>query len=241
MCYHYTVPDIDTLEKHFHTKLDAPKEFTRIYHISGFIKPQLPAITGEDTNRIQLLTWGLIPHWVKDEGTANTLRFRTLNARAETIHDKPAFRNLINSNRCLILSDGFFEWRHHQGHAYPYYIQLKDHRPFAFAGLWDSWSHPKTGVEIKTFTIITTWANPLLEQVHNKRKRMPVILHQADEKPWLTLKLDRDAIDDLLVPYEAHRMEVHSVSRLITTRGANTNIPDAIKPVDYPELPPLKL
>lgn len=239
MCYHYTVPDIDVLERYFHAKLETSKGFSRIYHISGFINPQLPVITGEETNQIQLLTWGLIPHWVKDEITATKLRTRTLNARAETIHDKPAFRSLIKSNRCLILSDGFFEWRHFQGRAYPYYIQLKDHRPFAFAGLWDSWSHPETEAELKTFTIITTWANPLLEQVHNKRKRMPVIIHQADEKPWLTLKLDRETIDDLLVPYKANRMEVHPVSRLITIKGAKTNVPDAIRPVDYPELPPL--
>lgn len=92
---------------------------------------------------------------------------------------------------------------------------------------------------MKTFTIITTWANPLLEQVHNKRKRMPVILHQADKKPWLALKLDREAIDGLLVPYEAQRMEAHPVSRLITPKGIKTNVPDAIKPVDYQELPPL--
>jgi putative SOS response-associated peptidase YedK len=237
MCYHYTVPDIDVLERHFHAKLDSPKRFARIYHISGFVKPQLPVITGDDTKRIKLLTWGLIPHWVKDEATANNLRTRTLNARAETIHEKPAFRSLIKSRRCLILTDGFFEWRHYQGKTYPHYIQLKNQQPFTFAGLWDSWAHPETEEKVKTFTIITTWANPLLEQVHNKRKRMPVILHQSDENPWLTFELDQEAINDLLVPYEADQMTAHPVSRLITTRGAKTNIPDAIKPVDYPELP----
>lgn len=241
MCYHYTVPDFDVLETRYHAKFDAPRTFSKIFHVSGFVRPRLPVITNENPQRIQLLTWGLIPRWVKDEVTANKLSTRTLNARAETIHEKPAFRSLVPSNHCLVLTDGFFEWRHYQGRAYPYYIQLKDHQPFAFAGLWDSWSHPETGEELKTFTIITTWANALLEQVHNKRKRMPGILHQADEKPWLTLKLDRETIDDLLVPYEANRMEVHPVSRLITTKGVNTNVPDAIKPVDYPELPSLNL
>jgi putative SOS response-associated peptidase YedK len=141
----------------------------------------------------------------------------------------------------MVLADGFFEWRHFEGQAYPYYIQLASHEPFAFAGLWDSWTNPETSEIMNTYTIITTWANSLLEQVHNKRKRMPVILHRSDENPWLELELSRDAIDSLLVPYEANKMVAHPVSRLITTKGAKKNIPDAIKPIEYPELPAIQI
>jgi putative SOS response-associated peptidase YedK len=241
MCYHYTVPSIDVLEKRFHAKINHPAKFTRIFHVSGFTKPQLPVITNAAPTTIQLFTWGLIPHWVKDDTTAATLRIRTLNARAETIHERPAFRNLISSKRCLVLADGFFEWRHFQGYTYPYYIHLIDQQPFAFAGLFDHWTSPKTGETLQTFTIITSKANRLLEQVHNKRKRMPVILQPSTEELWLTANLERDAIDNILVPYDAAQMSAHLVSRLISTKGAKKNVPQVIKPMDYPELPALKI
>ena len=240
MCYHYTVPDIDLLETRFQAKFEEPSRFDRIYHVSGFVKPRLPVILNEAPDTIQLAHWGLIPHWVKDEGTATRLRGRLLNARAETIHEKPSFRSLVTSKRCLILADGFFEWRHFKGQTYPYYIQLQSRESFAFAGLWDTWIHPETQESVKTYVIITTWANPLLEQVHNKRKRMPVILHPTDEQPWLRMDLSPDAIDSLLVPFEATKMVAHPVSRHITSKGAKKNIPDVIKPMVYPELPPIQ-
>ena len=240
MCYHYTVPDVDSLEAWFHAKASHSEVFDRVYHVSGFVNPNLPVITNESPDTIQMLTWGLIPHWLKDTAAARQLQGQLLNARSETIHKKPAFRSLISTKRGLVLADGFFEWRHFEGQAYPYYIQLNSREPFAFAGLWDNWTNPDTGEGVKTYTIITTWANSLLEQVHNKRKRMPVILHRADEKPWLEVELTRDAIDSLLVPFEAGKMVAHPVSRLITTKGAMKNIPDAIKPTDYPKLPAIK-
>ncbi|MFX1509356.1 MAG: SOS response-associated peptidase [Promethearchaeota archaeon] len=240
MCYHYTIPDIDLIQTRFKAKFAEAIPFDRIYHVSGFAKPDLPVITSEDPDTIQMLKWGLIPHWVKDVPAASTMQNRLLNARAETIYEKPAFSSLISFKRCLVLADGFFEWRHFEGHAYPYYIQLASGEPFAFAGLWDNWIHPEYGESYKTYTIITTWANPLLEQVHNKRKRMPVILHKADEKPWLQVKLSREAINSLLVPYEASKMVAHPVSRLITTKGAKKNVPEAIRPEEYPELPAIE-
>ncbi len=240
MCYYYSVPNLDLLATHFHATPSESTTFDRVYHVSGFVKPRLPVITNEAPNTIQMLTWGLIPHWVKDETTAIKLQSRLLNARSETIHEKPAFRSLISSKRCLVLSDGFFEWRHFEGLKYPYYIQLASGEPFAFAGLWDTWSHPETGETMKTYSIITTWANPLLEQVHNTRKRMPVILHQADEKPWIEVELSREAIDSFLIPYESNKMVAHPVSRLITTKGAKKNVPEAIKSTHYPELPSIE-
>ncbi len=241
MCYHYTVPDIDILRIRFEVSISKKIDFPRVYHVSGFVKPRLPVITNDAPNSIQMLSWGLIPHWVKDVGNATKFQSRLLNARSETIHEKPAFRSLIKSNRCLVLADGFFEWRHFEGRTYPYYIQLSTGEPFAFAGLWNNWTNPDTNEQMKTYTIITTWANPLLEQVHNKRKRMPVILHKADETPWLTVDLDRDAIDSFLVPFEANKMAAHPVSRLITTKGTKKNVPEIVKPKEYPELPAIKL
>lgn len=119
MCYHYSVPNIDGLRDRFHAYVDPPSSFNRIYHVSGFSRPKLPAITTEDPARIQFLAWGLIPRWVKDDAIAEKFRTRTLNARAETLYEKASFRHLVERNRCLVLADGFFEWRHYQGRTYP--------------------------------------------------------------------------------------------------------------------------
>ena len=240
MCYNYSVPDFEALESRFNARFDPSTPFSRVYHVSGFTTPQLPVITNEETKRIQLLTWGLIPHWVKDEASGAKFGVCTLNARAETIHEKPSFRHLITTQRCLVLSDGFFEWRHYGDRTFPYFIRLKNGSPFSFAGLWDQWMNPSTLQILKTYSIITTRANWLLERVHNKRKRMPVILLPVDEERWLSSELTRKEIDSLLVFYDASQMQAYPVSRLITARGAPRNIPEIIKPVTYPELPPIK-
>ena len=240
MCYNYSVPDFKVLEHRFRARFDSTISFSRVYYVSGFTKPQLPVITNNATKRIQLFTWGLIPHWVPDTDTATKFRGRTLNARAETIHEKPSFRGLIATQHCLVLADGFFEWRHYRGRTFPYYIQLMNRGPFSFAGLWDQWMHPSTQQVLNTYSIITTRANWLLEQVHNKRKRMPVILVPDDEERWLSSELTRKEIDSLLVSYDASQMQVHPVSRRIHAAGVPRNIPETIKPVTYPELPPIK-
>ncbi len=237
MCYYYSVPNMKLLETRFHAKYQGEVKFDRLYHISGFTTPQLPVITNKNPNQIQLFAWGLIPHWIEDEINANKIQTRLLNARAETIHKKPAFRNLTSTNRSLVLADGFFEWRHYQGRAYPYYITLKNNQPFAFAGLWNQWTSPITNQIRKSYTIITTYANPLLEQVHNKRKRMPVVLHASDEQAWLRQALSLESINDLLTPYPANQMQVHPVSRFIASKGVKSNSPEATKPKEYPELP----
>ena len=125
------------------------------------------------------------------------IRQRTLNARAETIFEKPAFRYSIISKRCLVLADGFFEWRHENKKTFPYYIRFKNQSPFAFAGIWDSWKNPETQEEVKTYSVITTKANPLLEKIHNTQKRMPVILETESERTWLQSDLERDKIQSL--------------------------------------------
>ena len=240
MCYSYSVPAFKALERRFHARFDSTTSFSRVYYVSGFTQPQLPVITNNATKRIQLFTWGLIPHWVPDTVTAAKFRGRTLNARAETVHEKPSFRGIIATQRCLVLADGFFEWRHYRGRTFPYYIQLIDRDSFAFAGLWDQWRHPATQQVHNTYTIITTRANWLLEQVHNKRKRMPVILFPGDEARWLSSELTRTEIDRVLVSYDAVQMQAHPVSRRIHASGVPRNRPETINPVLYPQLPPIQ-
>jgi putative SOS response-associated peptidase YedK len=209
--------------------------FQRQYHVSSFDIPKLPVITNDNPKQIQLLTWGLIPSWVKDLKTAEEIRLKTMNARAESIYEKPSFRHAAEQNHCLVLTDGFFEWQEYQGRKYPYYIRLKSHEPFAMAGLWDTWRNKETAEERRTYTVITTDANQLMEHIHNTKKRMPVILPKKEEQTWLTT-YGKDQTASLLTPYDDHDMEAYTISRLITTKNRNPNVPEVLTPFRYPEL-----
>ena len=195
-------------------------------------------IANESVQSISLFQWGLVPFWTKDEVSAERIRTETLNAKAETIHQKPSFRASIMTKRCLVLVDGFYEWREEGNRKHPYHISLTNNEAFALAGIWDRWLNNRTGEMKQTFSIITTRANPLLERIHNTRKRMPVILRQADEEKWLEKDLDKTAIDSLLEPYDASQMQAHTVSRLISTKRTNTNVPEVMKEFGYEGLDP---
>jgi putative SOS response-associated peptidase YedK len=170
-----------------------------------------PAIVNEERNRVRLLRWGLIPAWAKDA----TFGRRLINARAETLRDKPSFRGAFARRRCLIPADGFYEWRREPGQKRaPMRFALKSREPFAFAGLWESWRDPR-GLDIKTFTIITTEANPLVRPHH---PRMPVMLRPEAEAAWLDSGLTNPmSLVALLGPYPAESMEAYEVSALVNS------------------------
>jgi putative SOS response-associated peptidase YedK len=155
----------DYLEKRFQAKFDRPNLFQPIYHHSGFSAPLHPVIANESLQSIQSFQWGLVPFWTKDEVAAERIRTQTLNAKAETIHQKPSFRVSIMTKRCLVLVDGFYEWREEGKKKYPYYISLVSNDAFALAGIWDRWLNNCTGEMKDTFSIITTRANPLLKDL----------------------------------------------------------------------------
>lgn len=236
MCYRYSVPGPDQLMSRFSVSFPEKSSFTRQYHVSSFDLPRLPVITTEDTTQIQLLYWGLIPFWVKDKNTADELRLKTMNARAEGIDEKPAFRQLVGSKHCLVLVDGFFEWHEYRGKNYPYYIRLKNHTPFALAGLWDCWVDKTTNETLKTYTVITTQANPLLERIHNKKKRMPAIVRKTDEQRWISGRVQKKDMQSFFDSYVESEMEAYTISRRITSRTQTTNVPAVLQPFSYPEL-----
>ena len=236
MCYRYTVPGPDPLIKRFSASFSEKESFSRQYHVSSFDLPNLPVITNESPSQIQLFTWGLIPFWVKDSKTAEEVRLKTMNARAESIFEKPAFRDSAERRHCLVLADGFFEWQEYQGKNYPFYVRLKSHEPFAMAGLWEIWKNPRTPEKLHTYTVITTKANPLMEQIHNKKKRMPVIFPKGRECEWLDSSLKKQVVKALLVPYDEQLMEAFTISRLITSKNRDPNVPEVLRPFSYPEL-----
>lgn len=231
-----SVPGPDVLEKRFDVSFPEKEGFQRHYHVSSFTLPSLPVIADDDPGCIQLMKWGLVPFWVRDKAQAEEIRVRTMNARAESIYEKPAFRAAAEERHCLVLADGFFEWREVGGRNYPYYIFLKSREPFAFAGLWEVWVDRDSGDELRSFTVITTRANLLLEKIHNKKKRMPVILCLEDERRWIDGSVDKSVGVSFLEPYDDGDMEAYTISRLITAPDVDPDVPEVLEPFRYSEL-----
>ena len=176
-------------------------------------------VSDDGTRHLAQMRCGLIPSWAKDPAIGN----RMINARAETVATKPAFRAALRKRRCLIPADGFYEWQPVGRRKQPVYIALKTRAPFGFAGLWESWVSPE-GEESQSCTIITTEANELLKPIHD---RMPVILTREAEAVWLDPTIHEPArLLPLLTPYPTHEMEAYPVSRLINSPRHDT--PDCI-------------
>jgi putative SOS response-associated peptidase YedK len=211
MCY---VVKIDmtreALEKRFGAKIDAPAAFTPSTRVSAFSLPAHPVVTGSEPGKILLYVWGLVPYWVKDEKLAGDLRMKTFNARSESLTEKPSFRHVANRKRCLVLTNGFYEWHTEGKHKIPYFIGLKSETGFALAGLHDTWTNPLTGEILNTFTVITTRANPMMEEIHNLKKRMPVILSPENEARWLDVQVD-PLKEGLFEPYDQDKMFAEAI------------------------------
>jgi len=157
----------------------------------------------------QMVRWGLIPSWAKEASIGS----RMINARAETVADKPAFRAALRRRRCLVPADGYYEWQKTGKSKQPYYIRLRDNLPFAMAGLWERWINPETGEPVETCTIITTDANELTRPIHD---RMPVILNVADYDLWLDPQLQNpDPLCRLLRPFDIQAMRADPVDTYV--------------------------
>ena len=165
-------------------------------------------------------TWGFVPAWADGRPDVKPL----INARAETVATKPYFRDAFKRKRCLVLADGFYEWKQAGKRKVPYRIALKTEEPFAFAGIW-SLVHDAHGDVQPTFALLTTEANTLVSQIHT---RMPVILREQDEEEWLTPTLALDAAQALLRPYPAERLMAYEVSSKVN--AATSNSPDLLQP-----------
>jgi putative SOS response-associated peptidase YedK len=163
----------------------------------------------------QLLRWGLIPSWAKDPAIGAKL----INARAETVAEKPSFRSAFRHRRCLVIADGFYEWQRQEGKKQPFYFRLQNRQPFAFAGLWECWQD-LNGDMINSCTILTTEANEILRSIHD---RMPVILEPKDYDLWLDPTLEKpEMLQQLLHPYSSEAMISYPVSTKVNNPANNT-------------------
>ena len=217
MCGRFTLTSPGEVLAEFFELVDVPDVRPR-YNIAPTQPAPVVRIDGEvDARRLDLFHWGLIPSWAKDPSMGS----RMINARAETAASKPAFRSAMRYRRCLVLANGFYEWKKIEGqkHKQPYYIQMQDRRPFAFAGLWEHWEGAD-GSEIDSCTIITTAPNELMKSLHN---RMPAILRPTDYAKWIDLELQRPAVlESLLIPYPTDDLACYPVSTAVNNPSNDT-------------------
>jgi putative SOS response-associated peptidase YedK len=178
MCYNYDIME-KKLEREFPDltgTLHDPAEWDNNPFHSAFTFRKGPVIIRGEGNELHYFNWGLIPMWTKSLEDAKKIRTQTLNARSETVFEKPSFRASISKKRCLIPASGFYDWRDYNSKKYPYYIYLKDRELFSFAGIYESWTDRETGELINTYSMLTVDANPMMAKIHNTKERMPVIL-----------------------------------------------------------------
>jgi putative SOS response-associated peptidase YedK len=184
---------------------------------------QIAVILESSPRRLEGLKWGLVPFWAKDPKIGNKM----INARAETLVEKPSFKQALLRRRCIIPSDGFYEWKTEGKGRKPLHIRMRDKGLFAFAGLWEEWKSPE-GELLRTCTIITTEPNDLIASIHN---RMAVILKPEHESVWLDSSIkDSSKLMSLLQPYPDEELEIYPVSRQVNSPAFED--PDCIKPVD---------
>jgi putative SOS response-associated peptidase YedK len=185
----------------------------------------IAVIIQDKGRKLTTFRWGLIPSWVKDPAIGNNL----INARSETLLEKPSFKNAFKKRRCLIIADGFFEWKKSGQEKIPMYIHLKTEKPFAFAGIWETWKSPD-GKAVHSCAIITTVPNELMLAIHN---RMPVILAKKDEATWIDIPNPAENnLIDLLKPYPAEAMTAYQVSKIVNS--SHNDVLTCIKPVKLP-------
>jgi putative SOS response-associated peptidase YedK len=181
----------------------------------------VPVVTSRDPHALSLFRWGLIPSWSKERPTGTN----HINARAETLLEKPSFRDAFRSRRCFVLADGFYEWRKDGTRRRPFYIRLRSRRPFAFAGLWEVWRPPE-GPPVRSCAIVTTDPNDLVRPLHD---RMPAILTREAREAWLSVAPGEvEGLRRLLAPYPAQEMEAYEVSPRVN--AVENDSPECIAP-----------
>ncbi len=206
------------------------------YFISAFTHPVMPVIAANLTLHPAYMQWGLIPEWVKTPEKALEIREYGLNARGETIHDKPMFHHAFERHRILVPMAGFYEWHEHNKRKYPYYIKPSHEDFFLVAGIASHWVNTETGETMGTFAIVTCPSGPLMSNIHNSKKRQPLILTPENWLSWIegaedqALELVKPCSDDLL--------QAIPISPLASHVRENRNVPEVQSPWVYPELSP---
>ena len=204
MCGRYVLYDTDTLDERYNVEL--AHDIAPNYNAAP--RQLMPVITAEG---LEEMRWGLIPKWAKDE----KIGYKLFNARSESVFEKPMWRNIISTNRCLVPANGFYEWKQLTDGKHPYYIHLRNECVFSFAGIWETWTH--AGHVWRTYSILTTTPNKELKYIH---VRMPVILQRSDEQLWLETD-EPEIVTSLLQPYTDNSLDIYEVDKGVNTTVTN--------------------
>lgn len=234
MCFTVNVNLVkEELENRYGATLIDPDNYRPSYYYHAFALPKMPVICSGDTSSIRMMTWGLIPSSTKNSDQAETVRFKTFNARAETLDTLPSFSSAFRTKRCLVPIKGFYEWQHNGKEKIPWYVYHAENEIISLAGIFDDWVENNTGEVFSTFSIVTTDANELMAFIHNSGKRMPVILDSYAEKQWTDQSLSHNDALSLLTPCPSKILKAHTISKLINSKTAEKNTPEVIKPYSY--------
>lgn len=234
MCFSVNVNLVkEEIEERYGVDFPGKYRYEPSYYYHAFGLPELPAICSGNAGSVSLLKWGLIPSWVRSEDDADKIRYKTFNARAESIDTKPSFSSSFHSMRCLIPVRGFYEWQHTDSKKIPWYIHQPDDSIMSLAGLYSEWSQRGSGEVLQTFSIVTTEANELMAIVHNSGKRMPVILNKEFERKWLDLSISSSEALSLLKPCPSDQLKAYTIGPLVNNKSINRNTPEVIRPYDY--------
>jgi len=223
------------LEKSLNAEFKSGYSFEPFYFVSAFDHPTVPVKTCGNTCSLTPMQWGLIPEWTKNVSDARNIRSKTLNARFETLFEKSSFRLSALHSRCIVPATGFFEWQHVGNMKIPWFIAFRNNEIMQMAGIYSSWTNFETGEVINTFSIITLPANPLLEKIHNTKKRMPAILKPNEAGAWLNKNIKAEEYLNIIKPIEQDYLKAYTVSPVVSNPKNNRNIPEVIKPYNYPE------
>ena len=219
MCGRYVIEISADLVRKVFGVVDVP-QWTARYNIAPTQMVPVIRQRGDSTRQLVLMRWGLIPSWAKEVGEG------LINARAETVNEKPSFRHSFRQRRCILPATGFYEWQEVDKHKIPHFVRLKNQMPMPFAGIWDSWRAPD-GQVVESCAILTTAANGAVGSIH---ERMPVILHPDEFGQWLDREQhDQATLMPLLAPYPSDCLEVYPVSTLVNS-VANDQ-PECIAPL----------
>ncbi len=236
MCYHISIPERTELDDLFDHAVRTDEWDTYYHHLSGFSFAKIPVLASGQPDKLKAFNWGLIPSWVKNKEQAKELSSMCLNAKSETIFEKPSFRSSINNKRCLVFVNGFYEWQDFNKKKYPYFIHLKDQSCFALGGVYEEWIDKETGEIINTVSIVTTEANQLMAKIHNLKLRMPLIFDKQTMFDWINPDLKREDISEMMKPFDEKLMDAYTISKLITSRKESPNRIEVKEKFNYPEL-----
>lgn len=229
MCYHVSTPSKKALKEQNSTK-NVKVSCEQQFHVNGFTRPFLPVTLNSDQDSIIDARWKLLPYWVKTDQEGAKYA-NTLNAESESIFEKASYKHYIGNQRGLLYVDGFYEPHKVKGvkETENYFIYRPNKQIFTLGIVYSIFADQETGETYPTFSVITTAANPLLEEIHNEKKRMPLIVPEESHSLWLNSK-DTIEIKSLMKPYELE-LDSHQVYRVTGARGEETNTPDIQLPL----------